>query len=115
MSPHRLLTASSFVALTACVMAGAAAAEVCPARPGHSPRYVVVFDGTPEEMASLVPDETGNSSGRWQLGYVYEAGRVVTVRCRYEDGRTAEVTLSKKVNACVYKIDAKKRLKLSCE
>lgn len=101
-------------ALAICSLAPAAAAEVCPKRPGHPLRGVDVFDGTPEERATLVPDDPQESFGRWSLRYIYEAGRIVTVRCRYADGHAADVTLSKQVDTCEYRVRANKTLKLDC-
>ncbi|MGH8083505.1 MAG: STY0301 family protein [Lysobacter sp.] len=109
-SPSRLLLA----ALLACPIVPAAAAEVCAQRPEHPLRLIDVFDGTPQEMATLVPDGARKSSGYWELGYIYEAGRVVTIRCKYADGKESDVTLSKKVQRCRYKIDAKQTLSLDC-
>jgi hypothetical protein len=92
----------------------ALAAEVCPARAGQVVHFVDVFDGSPEQLATLVPDKARKSSGYWRLGYVYDAGRFVTVRCKYADGTVADVKLSRKVHQCGYKIDAQKSLKLNC-
>jgi hypothetical protein len=78
-------------------------------------RFVDVFDGTPEERATLVPDRAKERSGYWQLGYVYDAGRFVTIRCKYADGKTEDVKLEKKVKRCDYKIDSKKSLKVFCK
>jgi hypothetical protein len=92
----------------------ALAAEVCPGRAGQVVHFVDVFDGSPEQLATLVPDKAWKSSGYWRLGYVYDAGRFVTVRCKYADGTVADVKLSTKVHQCDYKIDAQKSLKLNC-
>jgi len=91
------------------------AAAVCPARADHPLRFVDVFDGAPSDMATLVPDQAGESSGYWQLGYVYDAGRFVTVRCKYADGSTPDVKLTSKIKRCDYSIDSKKTLKLDCK
>jgi hypothetical protein len=104
-----LLVASSCFSLHA-----APAAEVCPSRAGQVVHFVDVFDGSPEQLATLVPDKARKSSGYWRLGYVYDAGRFVTVRCKYADGTVADVKLSSKVHQCDYKIDAQKSLKLKC-
>jgi hypothetical protein len=76
---------------------------------------VDVFDGTPEELASLVPDMAQARSGYWQLGYVYDAGRFVTIRCKYADGKALDVKLPDKVNRCDYRINAQKTLALHCK
>lgn len=93
---------------------GAPAAEVCPTRHGPATRFMV-FDGPPEELASLVPEVTDERSGFWPLAYVYEAGRFVTVRCEYGDGQALDVRLSNKVSQCDYKTDAAERYKLYCK
>jgi hypothetical protein len=90
------------------------AAEVCPARAGQAVRFVDIFDGAPEELATLVPDKARKFSGYWRLGYVYDAGRFVTVRCKYADRTVTDVKLPSKVRQCDYKIDAQKSLKLTC-
>ena len=78
-------------------------------------RYVDVFDGSPQELATLIPDKAQAESGYWELGYIYDAGRFVTIRCKYANGQTLDVKLSKKVTKCDYKIDSTKTLELRCE
>jgi len=98
-----------------CGMRVAAAAQVCPVWQHQPLRYVDIFDGTPDELATLVPDQAQERSGYWQLGYVYKAGRFVTIRCKYADGKQIDVKLSKEVGRCDYKIDTQKTLKLHCK
>jgi len=109
----------AFVALIASVVCGQisalAAGPVCPARHSQPLRFVDVFDGPPEELATLVPDAAKNRSGYWELGYVYDANRIVTIRCRYADGNTVDIKLTEKIERCSYKIDAKKTLRLRCK
>lgn len=105
------------LAATACSTAGvgaAGAAEVCAPRAGQPLRYVDVFDGPVEDQAKLMPDVAGERSGHWQLGYVYDAGRAVTVRCKYADGQEVDVKLTARVQACRYRLGADNALKLSC-
>jgi len=80
------------------------AADVCPARPGYALRYVDVFDGDPDERANLVPEETTETQGHWELGYIYDQGRAVTVRCKYTDTNTHDIRLSKRVSRCSYSV-----------
>lgn len=102
------------VGLCGCSAMVTRAADVCPAH-GKSPlRSVDVFDGSPAELASLVPDEAHERSGYWELGYVYDAGRFVSVRCRYADGSSVEEKLVRKVARCDYTVDAQKTLSLQC-
>lgn len=101
--------------LSTCWICSAFAAEPCPSDNGQSLRFVDVFDGRPEELAFLIPDKARKLSGSWQLGYVYNAGRFVTIRCKYADGQVSDVKLPNKINKCDYKIDAKQALTLSCQ
>lgn len=93
----------------------AATLEACPARHEQPLRFVDVFDGKAEEQATLVPDRAGERSGYWELGYVYNAGRIVTIRCKYADGKIEDVKLEKPVKRCDYKINSKKTLKVLCK
>jgi hypothetical protein len=90
------------------------AADVCPARAPHVLRYVDVFDGPPEQLATLVPDVAHPQSGSWELGYVYDAGRIVTFRCKYDDGKQIDVKLAHRVDKCSYTLNSKQELKVSC-
>jgi hypothetical protein len=94
--------------------APAIAAEVCPKRTGQSLRFVDVFDGSPDELAKLIPDKAKARFGYWQLDYVYAAGRFVTVRCKYDDEKELDVKLTHNVARCDYRIGAQKTLILSC-
>jgi hypothetical protein len=115
MSWNRKIIAWLFVPLSGCSIYPVTAAEVCPPHHEQPLRFVDVFDGSPELLATLLPDGAGEQSGYWQLDYVYAAGRFVTIRCKYADGQTLDVKLSKKVYKCDYKIDAKKTLSLNCK
>jgi len=66
-------------------------------------------------MATLVPDSAEEFSGYWQLGYVYDAGRFVTIRCKYADKKAIDLSLSKRVDRCDYSIDAQRTLSLRCK
>jgi hypothetical protein len=81
------------------------AAEVCPSRGRQALRFVDVFDGSPSALATLEPDRAGTRSGYWLLGYVFDAGRFVTIRCKYADQQAVDVKLARKVARCRYHID----------
>jgi hypothetical protein len=66
-------------------------------------------------MAVLIPDQASPRSGSWTLGYVYDAGRSVTIRCKYADAQILDVPLARRVNRCTYRIDARKAARLSCQ
>lgn len=104
-----------FVSISGWTSVSAASAQVCPSRPSHPVRFVDVFDGDPLAQATLVPDKAQARSGYWELGYVYDAGRFVTIRCKYADGKALDVKLRREVGRCDYKIDAKKTLVLRCQ
>jgi hypothetical protein len=76
---------------------------------------VDVFDGPPESLATLMPDEAGERSGYWKLKYVYDAGRSVTIRCKYANDETHDVKLSTVTTRCDYAIDTQQALTLSCK
>ena len=63
----------------------------------------------------MVPDKAQKQSGYWLLGYVYDAGRFVTIRCKYADGQASDVKIANRVAKCDYKIDTKKTLTVSCK
>lgn len=109
--------AAASIALVISVAGGrdALGESVCPSHPGHPLRLVDVFDGSPDELATLVPDEAGKVSGFWQLGYLYDAGRFVTIRCKYADDEIADIKLSKRIDRCDYRFDNKRVLSLSCK
>ena len=88
--------------------------EVCPERIKDPLRYVDVFDGEPAELATLEPDLAKENHGNWLLGYIYDEGRFVTVRCKYSRREILDVKITKRINRCDYKIDSKKVLKIDC-
>ena len=90
-------------------------ADICQSRDEQPLRFVDVFDGSPEELATLEPDRARERSGYWLLGTIYDAGRTVTIRCKYADGQAFDVTLSKRVNSCSYKINDRKILSICCK
>jgi hypothetical protein len=114
-SNRGVAVASIALAILVAGMRDALAENVCPSRSGHPLRLVDVFDGSPEEQATLVPDKAGKVSGYWQLDYVYDAGRFVTIRCKYADHESVDIKLSRKVDRCDYRFDNKKALSLSCK
>jgi hypothetical protein len=91
------------------------ATDACPSRQDAALHFVDVFDGSPEELATLIPDMAEEHSGYWQLEYIYDAGRFVTIRCKYADGQTTDVKLSNRIKKCDYNIDSKKTLTLHCK
>ncbi|MFZ6707986.1 STY0301 family protein [Undibacterium sp. TC9W] len=105
--------------LCACVtfslLQPAFSAEICPRRDAAFPLSVTVFDGTPEELASLVPEESGKRSGYWLLESVYDQKRSVTVLCKYVDGHVERVDLKQRVSKCNYQINKKNQFSIQCK
>lgn len=101
--------------LSGCASERGVAAEVCPIQPDRPLRFVDVFDGPVEDRATLVPDKAGARSGYWQLGYIYDAARFVTVRCKYAEGKSLDVKLPQRVERCDYQINNEKTLVLRCQ
>ena len=101
--------------LLGCSIRPALGAEACPLRSRQPLRFVDVFDGPAEELATLVPDKTEARSGYWLLDYIYDAGRFVVIRCKYADKKTLDVKLSNRVHKCDYIIDARRTLKVDCK
>ncbi|MFO1253093.1 MAG: STY0301 family protein [Inhella sp.] len=75
-------------------------ASVCPSQPASALRQVTVFDGPPEEMASLVPEPDAQGRDSWPLAYVYQAGRQVWVHCQYQDQTRRVLQLPEPVRHC---------------
>ena len=115
MSWNKKIVALLLASLSGCSIHPVVGAEVCPSRHEQALRFVDVFDGSPDELATLIPDTAKERSGYWQLGYIYDAGRFVTIRCKYADGQALDVKLSNRVYRCDYKIDSRKTLKLYCK
>ena len=91
---------------TACAGADAAphAASVCPARTGAPVTQIDLFDGDPADQALLAPDDDKKGSNTYSVKPVYDAGRVLTIRCHH--GSTSEdVKLTKPVAQCRYSGD----------
>ncbi|SAK89595.1 lipoprotein [Caballeronia calidae] len=116
MSLNKAIAGLAASVLVASVGGCANAKEVaCPALSDTHLRYVQLFDGNPEEQVSLIADHSNSAQGYWKLGYVYDHGRSVTVRCVYADKQTRDIAISRRVDACRYQIDASGTTKLDCE
>lgn len=114
MSSNSKVVALLLLLLLGCFASAVRAGEVCPSRNEQALRFVDVFDGKPEEMATLMPDLANEKSGYWQLDYVYDAGRFVTIRCKYADGKFLDVKLSTRIGRCYYKINQRSDLSVIC-
>lgn len=83
------------------LLAGCAHAEIaCPAKgaTGGALSGAEVFDGPPEEMASLAPDSEEGAS--WDLTGYRDSPRDLYLVCVYADGGRQNMRLPKDVNEC---------------
>lgn len=83
-------------------LANANSEGVCPARPDDKIQQIDIFDGKPEELAYLAPDDDKTASNIYTLNYIYDQGRIVTVRCKYHSGFAVDVELKDKVTQCKF-------------
>ncbi len=111
---RKLGTALLCAAMVCHGTARAADITPCSEKPGTALKYVEIYDGPPEEMASLAPDDEGKNSGTYTLGYIYEDGRFVTIRCKYADGTAADVKLAAKVESCKDAVGKDKKVHFTC-
>lgn len=74
----------------------------CPAS-GVNLSSVEVLDGPREDNAFLMGEDRGDE-GRFNLAYIYDAGRFVSVRCLYSDGKAVDLTIRNRISECRYKI-----------
>jgi hypothetical protein len=96
------LSLSLLLAGAACAPQGRAQAAGCPVRADDPLSNIDVFDGSPEEQAYLVPDTATDERGSWSLAYVYDAGRVVTLRCKYARGAPVDIRIGQRIAQCRY-------------
>lgn len=101
--------------LVSCTFAQDTESGICPVRPNSIVESVDVYDGPLSDMAILIPSQTTEARGVWQLAYVYEAGRTVNIRCKYSDMVNVDVNLDKKIELCRYNILKNKNVSLHCK
>jgi hypothetical protein len=86
---------------------------VCPKRQNEKLQQIFIFDGKPEQLVYLAPDDERNNT--YTLAAIYKGGRSVTVRCEYDHGFIYDVELKKKVNKCKYSENRSGVPKLTCK
>lgn len=74
--------------------------SVCPARPGDIVQAIDVFDGPPEELAYLMADGQRGGASLFTIGPIREAGRRVTIRCKYRSGAALDVLVRAEAEQC---------------
>ncbi len=105
----------AMLVITFSISSRSVAFEPCAEKMKNPLRYVDVFDGAPEELATLIPDSYDDFSGYWQLDYIYTVGRFVTVRCKYKNGESVDVKIPQKISQCQYNADKNQTLKIICQ
>ncbi|WP_442943677.1 STY0301 family protein [Nitrospirillum sp. BR 11752] len=83
--------------------ASAATPSVCPVHDSDPVKYISVYNGKPEDLINLAPDdETGKNpkQDKFTLDYIYKDGRVATIRCKYASGAVTDVELKDPVKQC---------------
>lgn len=105
------MSSSSIVAHLACgfiscvlstAQANTKAADICPLLHSNAIEQIYLFDGTPEELAYLAPDDNGNV---YSVKQIYNQGRFVTVRCKYKSGSIIDVELKNRTKQCTFRPD----------
>jgi hypothetical protein len=106
--------AAGFGLLATLAAAPAVEGTACPLLDGKAPRYVDLFDGSPEELAYLIPDNATSTEGTWNVAYVYDAGRALTIRCKYDGKRVVNVAVTRRVWRCNYHVLPGGGLDMAC-
>jgi len=86
---------------------------VCSKRQNEKLQQIYIFDGKPEELVSLAPDDETNDI--YTLGAIYKEGRTVTIRCQYDTGFMLDVELKKVVHTCKGSENKSRVPKLVCK
>jgi len=95
--------------------ASAASEGVCPKRQNDKVQQIDIFDGKPEELAYLAPDDDRTSPNIYTLSDIYKEGRIVTIRCKYDSGFVHDVELKNKVKQCRFYRNKSGNSKLICK
>jgi hypothetical protein len=108
------------VLLSACVVGLPSPADggsqgVCPGRSGHKLQHIDIFDGKPEELAYLAPDDDRHSPNTYTVQPIYGRGGILTVRCSYEGGLVLDIELKKPVDKCTFSQNAQGEPSLVCK
>lgn len=91
-------------AIVASLMGAAQAQDfvVCPSRSHDVVGQIYLFDGPPEELVYLAPDDSSGASNYYSIGSIYDSGRFVTVRCKYKGGAIVDVQLKSRAKSCTF-------------
>lgn len=73
----------------------AAPFKVCPTI--GKVRQIYICVGNPKDLVYLAPD---GDSDDYSLGYYYDRGEFITIRCEYTNGKARNIELRKRVETC---------------
>jgi hypothetical protein len=81
----KAMSAAAALLLLAAAGATPAVALECPAVPGATLVYIDIFDGPPDEMADLVPDQHGSPANKtaWNTWRLEAGPKGLYVKCGY--------------------------------
>ncbi|TWB22593.1 hypothetical protein FBZ89_103216 [Nitrospirillum amazonense] len=99
----RLSLLTLLVGLMSAGSALATTPSVCPVRGNDPVKYISVYNGKPEDLVNLAPDDETDKNpkqDKFTLDYIYKGGRVATIRCKYESGAITDVELKDPVKQC---------------
>ena len=88
--------------------------DVCPKYSNAKIKSIGIFDGKPEELVALAPDDEPNEYFT-TLGYIYEEGHTITIRCNYDTGFIFDVELKEKVDYCMALENKEEGMNLICK
>lgn len=101
-----------FLLVAACaspIVGYAKQASICPQLRDTRVHQIDIFDGAPEELAYLAPDDPDTAPNTYTIGHIYSNGRFVSVRCHYDNGEVRDVKIEKRVRVCRYSEAGKTR------
>ena len=77
--------------------------DLCPVRAQDPIQQIYLFDGAPEELAFLAPDNDTTKRNIYSLKPIYEKGGFVTARCKYQGGFQFDIKLKDPVAKCTFR------------
>lgn len=102
MSLNEILTRSVYT-LFFLAPAHAKTLDLCPDRLQDPIQQIYLFDGLPEDQAYLAPDNDTTAANLYSLKAIYDKGRFVTARCKYQGGSILDIELRKPLAKCTFR------------
>lgn len=102
-SKHRVAWLTLLVIMGGVSSVCAKPVSVCPLRDHAKVQQIDIFDGTPQGLAFLAPDDPDKAPDVYQVGAIFKRGGRVTVRCHYDDGSFRDTALNAHNRTCRYR------------